>query len=177
MEHPGNENTYNGPVGVLGFADSVNDILGNEPTVAPAEGEKFVTFHLNDKVFAVPAGDIVEVILPLPVTSLPGSPAWFLGLANFRGELLGIISLKAMWNNEGPASSDKAKLIVLRAQDASTQFALKVDKLSEIVTIPSSEIQPASTETLQHISGIAPRGSGTLHLIDSTRLLKSLAFD
>lgn len=177
MEHRGNENIHDDPVRLADFSNNVQDILSNDQARAHAEGEKFVTFCLNDKVFAVPAGDIAEVILPLSVTPLPGSPAWFLGLANFRGEVLGVLNLTAMWNDERAASSDKAKLIVLNAQDAATQFALKVDKLSEIVTIPSSDIHPASKDSLPHISGTATRGSGTLHLIDTTRLLESLAFD
>jgi purine-binding chemotaxis protein CheW len=176
MAHPGNENIGSAEVPVRSN-DGVRDTPGAAQAPAPADAAKFVSFSLNDKVFAVPGADIAEVILPLPVAPLPGSPAWFPGLANFRGELLGILDLKVMWNDEGPASPDKAKFIVLKARDNATRFALKVDRLREIVTISSSDIQPVTGKTLPHISGTAPRGAGTLHVIDTTRLLESLAFD
>lgn len=139
------------------------------------QGEKFIVFTVNEKLYAVPSIHIAEVIHLLPVTPLPGSPDSVLGVANLRGEILGVLSLKRFWKEDNLASSEKAKLIVLRSDAPLTQFAFEVDKLNEIVAIPDTEIEPLKEKAPSNVYGKVVRGSSTLHLIDIRSLVASIA--
>jgi purine-binding chemotaxis protein CheW len=143
---------------------------------AVKNGEKFVVFSLNEKLFAVPSGKIAEVTHPLSVAPLPGTRDWFLGLANLRGGIIAVLNLKKLWNETPFAISEKAKLIVLRSGDSETVLAFQVDKLNEIVTLFDSEIHFDEKGPGQ-IYGVADHGSDTLHLIDVDKLRASLLFD
>jgi purine-binding chemotaxis protein CheW len=140
-------------------------------------GEKFVVFSLNEKLFAVPSSQIAEVTHPLAIAPLPGTRDWFLGLANLRGGMIAVLNLKKLWNETNSAISEKAKLIVLRSADAETVIAFQVDKLNEIVTLFDSEIHSNEKKGPGHIYGVVDRGSDTLHLIDIDKLRASLLFD
>ena len=140
-------------------------------------GEKFVVFSLNEKLFAVSSEKIAEVIHPLAVVPLPGTRDWFLGLANLRGGVIAVVNLKKLWNETHSAISEKAKLIVLRSGDSETVLAFQVDKLNEIVTLFDSEIRTHEQNDPGQIYGVADHGSDTLHLIDIDKLRASLLFD
>lgn len=140
-------------------------------------GEKFVVFSLNERLFAVPSGKIAEVTHPLSVVPLPGTADWFLGLANLRGGVIAVLNLKKLWNETHSAISEKAKLIVLRSGDSETVIAFQVDKLNEIVTLFDSEIHSNEKEGPGQIYGVADHGPDTLHLIDVDKLRASLLFD
>ncbi len=47
-----------------------------------AVGEKYIVFYLDEKLYAVSAGQVVEVIQMMPVTPLPKSPKWLSGIIN-----------------------------------------------------------------------------------------------
>ena len=79
------------------------------PRSAPAEGEpvsgirQFVTFVVADEAFAVPMGPVQEIIRVPTVAQVPLCPAALLGLANLRGQILPIVSLRQLFGMaEGP---------------------------------------------------------------------------
>lgn len=144
---------------------------------APAQGAKFVVFFSNEGLYALPSTDVAEVVQPLPVTPLPGAPDWLGGIADLRGEIIAVLNLKRLWNEQNTTSPDRAKLIVLKSAASETAFAIKVDKLGEIVTIPESDIHPEHTSGSPYVFAKVVRGPDTLHLLDTRRLVDSLTFN
>jgi purine-binding chemotaxis protein CheW len=177
MNHTEQENTVGtGPAPGVDIPDIDNSILSDKPA-ASQKSERFVAFFLDDKLYAIPSVRIAEVLHPLSITALPGSESWLLGLANLRGEVLAVLNLKKLWNVENSTSSGKEKLVVLRSAHPETSFAFKADKLSEIVTIFDSEIEAVKENGSPQIYGRVVRGSSTFHLVDTSGLLASLAFN
>jgi purine-binding chemotaxis protein CheW len=160
-----------------GDSSGINTSVYYDKPDAVKNGEKFVVFSLNEKLFAVPSGKIAEVTHPLSVAPLPGTRDWFLGLANLRGGVIAVLNLKKLWNETPSVISEKAKLIVLRSGDSETVLAFQVDKLNEIVTLFDSEIHSDEKKGPDQIYGVADHGSDTLHLIDVDKLRASLLFD
>lgn len=140
-----------------------------------SRSEKFVVFSLNGVLYGIPAGRIAEVTHPLKTARLPGAPEWFNGLGNLRGEAVAVFNLKKLWKEEITDLSERSKMIVLRSIEGETVFAFQVDKLNEIVTLFDSDIQP--TADRHRLTGIVPRETGTLNLIDVTKLRASLVFE
>lgn len=140
-----------------------------------SRSEKFVVFSLNGVLYGIPSSRIAEVTHPLTAALLPGAPDWFNGLANLRGEVVAVFNLKKLWKEEIADLSERSKLIVLRSIDGETSFAFQVDKLNEIVTLFDSDIQP--TADRNRLIGVVPRDTGSLNLIDVTKLRASLVFE
>lgn len=138
-----------------------------------ANSEKFVTFYLREQFFGVPSKAVAEVTRPLPVASLPNSPEWLAGIANLRGEVIPVLNLPKLLDKESSETSNRAKFVVLQSGDAA--FAFVVDKLSEIVTLPTKSIEPLQEKVSPNIFGKAEFKSNTLYLIDADRILSSLA--
>ena len=63
-----------------------------ELSSAPTDGERrFLTFLLNDSLYALPAGEVAEVIRTPAVARMPQAPAALIGIANLRGSLLPLV--------------------------------------------------------------------------------------
>ena len=54
-----------------------------------------------------------EIVAPPPLASVPLTQAWYLGLANVRGSLLGVIDLARYLDPEATASGPEARLVSL----------------------------------------------------------------
>lgn len=134
--------------------------------------EKYVTFFLGDKFFALVAEQVAEVVQMLPFTPLPRAPEWLLGIANLRGEIVSVVNLPKLWNETSAPVSPKSKLILLRSWDNSVAFA--VDRLSEVITLKKQEIQPAEAENIPHLFGKAAHKFGVLHLLDAEKICSGL---
>jgi len=56
--------------------------------------------------------EVGEIVAPAPLTAVPLTQPWYLGLANVRGSLLGVIDLARYLGDEAPATASTPRLVV-----------------------------------------------------------------
>jgi purine-binding chemotaxis protein CheW len=142
-----------------------------------AEGEKYVVFHLDEKLYGVRSNRVSEVVGSIPITPLPNVPEWLLGIANLRGDIISVVDLRKLFkkNTQNPP---KTRLIVFRSNKSDTSIAFVVDKLNEIVTLQAKEINFSAADfedSFPTISGKADFKSTTLFLLDIDNILSTLS--
>jgi purine-binding chemotaxis protein CheW len=117
----------------------------------PAVGElirdrsarRFLTFRVDQRLYALPTDEVSEVIRMPRVTRVPHSPKSLLGVANLRGSVLPLASLRALLGREeGPASAE-ARAIVL---DGAPPVALAVDTVDAMVTLDDETVETRQAE-------------------------------
>ncbi len=109
--------------------------------------EKFVSFELGGELCCVPARGVAEVVQSFAAAPLPNSPAWLLGLGALRGEPLAVIDPRII----GEPARDrggKAKILVFKNRPDEAQFALPVDSLHEMISVPTEEVLQAAADGL-----------------------------
>jgi len=148
---------------------NLTDSFSNGENATQASGEKFIVFVLDNEFFAVSAKQVAEVVQPLPLTPLPNVPEWLLGMANLRGNIISVVNLLKLWDKKTSQPSSKTKFIVLRSPNGDSSVAFTVDKLSEIVTLPSEKIQLIKDD--KSFFAKAMHKSNIVYLIDTEKLL------
>ncbi len=76
----------------------------------------------------VDMADISEVLTPPPLTSVPRSKEWFLGVANVRGNLYCVTDMAA-YQHKGKASGGITNRVLLVAERHAFNAALLVDRV------------------------------------------------
>jgi twitching motility protein PilI len=94
--------------------------------------------------------DAAEVIAVPPIVSVPLTKAWFLGLANIRGNLHGVVDFAAFLGGERVNADSATRLILLaRGGDGAESAGLVVERvlglrnLSQFTALASDENRPA----------------------------------
>jgi purine-binding chemotaxis protein CheW len=103
----------------------------------------FLTFRVAERRYALPAEDVVEVRHVLPMARVPQSPPALLGIANLRGSVLPIASLRGLLGMKEEALQSSSRAIVL---DVGSRVAIVVDAVDELVTIESERVGEAQAE-------------------------------
>jgi len=146
----------------------------SEPQTPGFAGEKYLVFFIGEDFYAVSSTKVVEVASALPVTVLPNSPEWLLGIVNLRGALISVINLPRLLRMENSTPAPKSKFIVLSSQFFEFGAAFSVDRISEIVTLAEEEIQINAEEKSPYIFGKAAYKNQIINFIDTETLLASL---
>lgn len=141
---------------------------------AQAKGEKYVVFCLGADFFAVSSDKVSEVVQMLSVTPLPNVPAWLLGIADLRGTIISVVSLRKLLDTPGAAAQPRTKFIVLKSRDFPSPVALAVDRLSEILVLPNEEIHFLKDEKTPYLLGRTMYQSNALTLLNVENLFSSL---
>ena len=135
--------------------------------------ERFLTFKSEGRYYALPAASVSEVARMPPLARVPQAPRSLLGLANLRGSVLPVASVRALLGREDVAATDASRLIVL---EGTSSVALAVDEVASLVGISLDKLRTAeanvASETGEHLRGVFDSGAHVTKILDIPELLR-----
>ena len=124
--------------------NSVNN--GNNNSVEKKAIEfdlKIVSFVLGEQNYAIDIMAVKEIINASHFTRIPNALDFVMGVLNIRGEIIPIINLCKMFHlKEMEKKDDECQIIVIKIDSLS--IGLVVDKISQVLPLRKSDIQPPS---------------------------------
>ncbi len=121
-------------------------ISGLQLQVAKGSVKKFILVYLGKSPFAVPLGQVREVMGLTQLSPLPNMPPFFAGLINLRGKVISAIDLKkslvALSLADRNFQSRRPCMVITEISERI--FGAIVDDITEVVSVTDSEIAPAA---------------------------------
>ncbi|HSP81144.1 MAG TPA: chemotaxis protein CheW [Myxococcaceae bacterium] len=133
-------------------------------TPAPRE---VLLFTLEGQRYALPLGDVCELVRAVRLTPLPRAPAVVEGLVNLRGELLPVLDLRRRFRLPARPLSSADHLVV--AQAGPRRVVLRVDRAEGLLPLEPGMLD----ETPRELPGVG-YVAGALKLPDGLVLLHDL---
>jgi purine-binding chemotaxis protein CheW len=153
------------------LAAAVDPLVAGEPDRA---AESLLIFRLAGESFALRLAAVAEIIRLPDLAHMPLVPPSLLGLANLRGIVLPVISLRALLRLPDLEASEQTRVIVLRG-DAAVGFV--VDRVERLLALAAHRLEQddagAGTTDPAMLDGIikGPEGHGTIKLLNPPQLL------
>lgn len=111
-------------------------------TQAGGQTSQFLTFSLAGEEYGVDILKVQEIKGNVPTTRVPNSPPEVVGVLNLRGTIVPIIDLRRKFGLEEITYDAFAAIVVVVVQNQIK--GMVVDRVSEVVTILTADIQPAA---------------------------------
>lgn len=109
---------------------------------------QLVVFRLNSEEYAILIEKVREIINYLPVTRLPGAPAFFEGVINVRGKIVPVVDFAAKMSLPATGEANK-QIVIVQTQDK--EVGLTVDAVTEVIqTVPENFASVDAIETGGH---------------------------
>lgn len=105
---------------------------------------QFLTFLLGDEMFAMPIGDIREIIEFCSLTEVPLMPPFLRGVINLRGAVVPVIDLSVRFGR-APTPVVKRTCIVimeLEQEQHTLLLGVMVDAVRAVLTVENDKIEP-----------------------------------
>ncbi len=115
---------------------------GPEDDSVEREERQFVTFVVQDEIFAAPMAPVQEIIRLPDLARVPLSPPSLIGLANLRGRVLPIVDLRQIFELNTVAHTDATRALVI---NFGTPLGFVVDRVSSVIAVDPADIEPVST--------------------------------
>jgi purine-binding chemotaxis protein CheW len=137
--------------------------------------DRYLTFSLDSESYGISITNVIEIIGIQPVTEMPGLPGYIKGVINLRGRIIPVIDARLRFNKALREYNDRTCIIIVELRD--NLIGLIVDHVSEVLTIPDSEIvePPNINKNInRYINGIGKVDSEVKLLLD---LEKFISYD
>lgn len=119
----------------------MRDEINPAQQAADSEVRQFVTFVAGNQVFAVDMAPVQEIIRVPEVVRVPLAPPTLDGLANLRGKVLPIISLRRIFGYPERPADDASRAVVI---DLGQPLGFVVDRVASVVGVDVRQIEDAA---------------------------------
>ncbi len=142
---------------------------------ATAATGSWLGFELAGHDYAVPLGDVREIIRPEPPAPVPGAPAEVLGIVNLRGSIVTVLDgcrrLGLDTGNRGPDQ----RVVIFQADDE--KIGVRIDALRDVLDLDSGEWMPTAPAPAVRchdpVLGIVHRDGSVITLLDAGKLCRA----
>ncbi|MEO9864962.1 MAG: chemotaxis protein CheW [Yoonia sp.] len=134
---------------------------------------EFISLIVGKQSFCIEIDRIREIRRWEPITMLPHSPNYVLGVVNLRGAVIPIVDL-AIKLGFDPISPTKRNVIIITSFETK-MVGFLVDAVSEILTVTNEDIKEApkmNSGTINHlVRGVITNGDDMTRIVDIDVLL------
>ena len=113
-----------------------------------SNGTSYLSFLLNQELYAYKVSDVIEVIEWQKITVIPQSPNYIMGVINFRGEILPLIDVRKKCGLDASKDFDPQACVIIVLeinkddQDNRLTVGSIVDSVSDVVDVKPVDILP-----------------------------------
>ncbi|MBS7566789.1 chemotaxis protein CheW [Mucilaginibacter sp. Bleaf8] len=128
---------------------------------ANTEIHAYLTFRLEQELFAFNVGQVLEILEMKPITKIPGAPDFMRGVINLRGNVLPVIDTRIKFRMQETDFTIDTCIIVLTTQteNGPVQVGAIVDAVQKVIDLTPDQIQPpvsmGASYREDYVSGIA----------------------
>lgn len=131
------------------------------------EIRQFISFTIGNEEYGVDIMAIREIKGWTATTELPNSPVYMRGVINLRGAIIPVFDLRARF--DGGLTDATPRHVTMVVAVADRVLGLLVDAVADIITVPSSDIQPVpeiEAESNRFLTGLVSVDGRMVALLD-----------
>ena len=145
-----------------------------EEMAAAAPKHRACIVTLGGHPFAIDVLDAREVVMLEPLTTMPGAPAPLVGLANLRGNVLGVVEARPLLGLPArPVASGSPALVMAAGEQVAAvpiDRVVGLDWFDAVLPLVPDDRRPGAA----FATGLVPHAGDYAPLLDAGRLLEAL---
>ncbi|MEK7432150.1 MAG: chemotaxis protein CheW [Cyanobacteriota bacterium] len=114
-----------------------------ENTIDYKEIIQFITFNIDNEIFAINIAHVQEIVKNKFITSVPLTKKYVDGLMNIRGSIIPIINLRKKMLKEKIEDTEDTRIVILNFNKRIVGFI--VDNMNQVIRVNKEHIQPPTS--------------------------------
>ena len=146
---------------------------------AITDTRQYLTFKLDNEVFAIDVAKVREVLDLTAITKVPRTPDFMAGVINLRGSVVPVVDLRLCFEMSKTVSTRNTCIVVVEVllDGEPTVIGALADSVEEVIDLEPEQIQPAPRIGMQirveFIKGMGKRENNFLMILDIDRVFSA----
>ncbi len=158
------------------FPSRTTNITPAEAGSEALERIQVCIFELSDRFFGLRISDVQEIMEKSPITPVPSTPNFLLGVINLRGDIVPIVDIRGILYLPFKDRTRESRIMILNIN--ATRVGILVDAIKEVCHLDKIVLQADAVQAGladgRFISNIIQYKEGLLALLNLTHLYKSI---
>ncbi len=140
---------------------------------------QYLSFNLDDEVFALDISKVREVLEYTTVTKVPQTPAFMKGVINLRGNVVPVIDMRLKFGMSVTEKTINTCVIIveINVDGETTVLGAMADSVQEVFELEADQIEPApeigTRLKTEFIKGMGKRDESFIIILDIDKVFSS----
>lgn len=152
---------------------------GHKKNSAASAMEKYLSFEINQEMYAVEILDVKEIIAMMKFTKVPKMPNFVKGVINLRGLVIPIVDMRLKFELEEAEYNERTTIIIGIIDDSLIGFI--VDRTADVLNISHAEMSPppkfGTDIDTEFLKSMAKTENGVVMVVDLRKIFTQSEFD
>ena len=143
------------------------------------QAAQYLTFRLDEEVFALDIAQVREVLDYTPITRVPRMPKFMRGVINLRGSVVPVVDLRLKFGMSHTERTLNTCIIIAEVVIGGerTQLGALADSVQEVIYLQAGQIEPpprlGTSINADFIHGMGKRDERFVIILDVDRVFSS----
>jgi purine-binding chemotaxis protein CheW len=148
-------------------------------TAATAQATQYLTYKLEEEVFALDISKVREVLDFTTVTKVPRTPAFMRGVINLRGSVVPVVDLRLKFGMTQTEQTVSTCIIIteVTVDHETTVLGALADSVQEVLDLRPDQIEPTakigSRMYTEFIKGMGKHGERFIMILDIDKVFSA----
>ncbi len=148
-------------------------------TAGIMETTQYLTFKLEDEVFALDISKVREVLDFTTITKVPRTPEFMRGVINLRGSVVPVVDLRLKFGMSKTEKTVNTCIIIteVAVDGETTILGTLADSVQEVINLEPDHIEPApkigTKLNIDFIKGMGKQGEHFMIIIDIDKIFST----
>ena len=110
------------------------------------DSKQYIMVKFDNEQYGIDIAYIDNIVRLQPITRVPHTQDYFLGIINLRGEIIPVMSLRRKFDLEDKENTNSSRILIIK-YEGNAKIGMMVDEVKEVVTLSEDDIEKISSDS------------------------------
>ncbi|MBO5425889.1 MAG: chemotaxis protein CheW [Lachnospiraceae bacterium] len=147
--------------------------------VAVNDAKQYILLRFDNEQYGIDISYIDNIVRLQPITRVPHTQSYFLGIINLRGEIVPVMSMRRKCDLPDKDNTNLSRILIIKVE-GNAKIGVLVDEVREVVTLAEDDIEKLSSDTgdaRAYLTGVGKYNDTLISLININGLISDVDMD
>ncbi len=141
-----------------------------------SDSKQYIMLRFDSEQYGIDISYIDNIVRLQPITRVPHTQPYFLGIINLRGEIIPVMSMRKKFELPDKENTNASRILILKLE-GNAKIGILVDEVREVVTLTDDDIEKVTSDTSDtraYLTGVGKYNDTLISLLNISVLISDI---
>ena len=137
--------------------------------------KQYIILRFDSEQYGIDISYIDNIVRLMPITRVPHTQPYFLGVINLRGVIIPVMSMREKFDLPAKENTNATRILIIKYEGAN--IGILVDEVKEVVTLNDDEIEKVTSDDVDaraYVTGVGKYNDTLISILNIPALIADI---
>ncbi len=138
--------------------------------------KQYIMVKFDSEQYGIDIAYIDNIVRLQPITRVPHTQEYFLGIINLRGEIIPVMSMRKKFDLPEKDNTGASRILIIK-YEGNAKIGILVDEVKEVVTLSDEDVEKVTTDAgdnRAYLAGVGKYNDSLISLLNIGALISDI---